>query len=97
MGTPAKSNLRELRKKAHLKFDYIRKKENTSRNQACLWLCQKLNCSICECHIGYFDETMCIRVLEILDGFIGGNNSHYPEDSFGIIRVSYRLTDNIHS
>ena len=82
MGTPAKSNLRELRKKAHLKFDCFWKKENMSRDEAYLWLCQKLKCSICECHIGYFNETMCIRALEILDVFIGSNNSHYPEDSF---------------
>lgn len=82
MGTPAKSGLRELRKKAHLKFDYFRKKGNMSRNKAYLWLSRKLNISICECHIGYFDEATCIRTLEVFDVLKDSNASQYPTDSF---------------
>lgn len=82
LGTPAKSNLRELRKKVHLKFDHYWKKEKMSRNEAYLWLCRKLKCSICECHIGYFDEAMCTRALEMFDTLKISNNSQHHAESF---------------
>ncbi|WP_404317482.1 zinc-finger-containing protein [Klebsiella oxytoca] len=82
MGIPAKSDLRKMRKKVHLKYEYYLNKEKMSRNEAYLWFCRKLNCNICECHIGYFDEAMCIRALGIFNSLESVSNDYYPADSF---------------
>ncbi|HBM3184895.1 TPA: hypothetical protein LVM22_001160 [Klebsiella oxytoca] len=82
MGIPAKSELRKMRKKVHLRFECYLNKEKISLNEGYFWLSSKLNCNICECHVGYFDEAMCIRALGIFDSLESGSNAPYPADSF---------------
>lgn len=83
LGTPAKENLRILRAQVRKLFDSYQQKTNISRNEANRWLSRKLNCRIHECHIGYFNESMCNRASEILITEINKfAKNTYPPDSF---------------
>lgn len=71
-GTLAKSNLRKLRIMAHSTFDSLwadvnkfPHQGNHRREKAYRWLARQLKISEAECHIGFFDEETCQRVVLI--------------------------------
>lgn len=71
MGTLANARLRHLRSSTHQAFDP--RWENSSTKQTrhqnrCLaytWLALKLKIPSSQCHIGLFDEAMCLRAIEV--------------------------------
>ncbi|HHW44651.1 MAG TPA: hypothetical protein GXX25_12780 [Desulfotomaculum sp.] len=64
-GTLANKELRNYRKKAHLLFDSIWEAAGISRTQAYKWLAKKLDIPVESAHIGYFDLSMCQKVINI--------------------------------
>lgn len=71
-GRLANAELRRLKIQAHAVFDKIwfqknvpAKKKGKSRNKAYKWLADKLGIKGADCHIGYFDESQCINVINI--------------------------------
>ena len=71
LGTLATQRLRRLRHTVHLRFDKRwkngrLKKRRRKRSEAYVWLAEKLEIPIEQCHIGMFDEKMCERALDAL-------------------------------
>ncbi len=67
LGTMAKYQLRELRKRAHSLFDPLWKSRKMSRSKAYRWLQKVMNLSSEEAHIGLFDENQCRKIIRILE------------------------------
>ena len=73
LGTTAKPELRALRQEAHKHFDGTwRAKmkrdgctQQEARSAGYKWLQQQLGLSAEECHIGKFNESQCLRVIEL--------------------------------
>lgn len=65
MGRLSNARLRSLKMEAHKQFDVIWKSGFTSRENAYIWLAEKLGISLHDCHIGMFDIKMCQRVIHI--------------------------------
>jgi hypothetical protein len=65
LGRLAKANLRELKQFAHGHFDPIWRSGGMGRAEAYRWLADKLGIPAERCHIGWFDERMCCRVIEV--------------------------------
>jgi hypothetical protein len=71
LGRLANKELRELKKKAHLYFDYMWKSRNSklkvknSRKKAYKWLSEQLGISVNDTHIGYFDKETTMKVIDI--------------------------------
>lgn len=59
------SPLAVARCKAHSAFDTKWKSGQMKRSQAYNWLSQKLGIPKRDCHIVYFDEAMCQRVVDL--------------------------------
>lgn len=81
LGTAAKSNLRKLRKRVHLRFDPLWKNKLMTRTDAYKWLAEILEIPVYECHTGYFREELCIKTLQLMDKYFPANKE-YPPDSF---------------
>jgi hypothetical protein len=64
LGTVANKRLRRLRKLCHGSFDKIWKNKYLSRSKAYKWLASKLDILPSQCHIGMFDEQMCLKAIE---------------------------------
>lgn len=66
LGRLANRELRKLKNRAHAAFDplWMRKKFKR-RFDAYQWLAAKLGIHIGDCHIGMFNNDMCLRVIEI--------------------------------
>ena len=64
LGTIANNRLRKLRKSCHDSFDKIWKNKHLSRSKAYKWLASELNIPTKQCHIGMFDEEMCMIAIE---------------------------------
>ncbi|EBB3816506.1 hypothetical protein RPT62_001383 [Salmonella enterica] len=92
-GRLANKNLRSLRRELHNIFDTIWESGSLTRSGAYSWLADKLSIPIRECHIGLFNESICIQAISILKkhgyqatnlgsprGIISSKN--YPPDSF---------------
>lgn len=63
LGIMADDNLKTLKKEAHALFDPIWKNGQMTRTEAYRWLAKKLGIPERECHIGWFDEEMLMRVI----------------------------------
>ena len=66
LGTVAKIGRRNARMRAHAAFDPLWKNGGMTRFEAYKWLADKLDIKLKNCHIGYFDEVLCNRVIQIL-------------------------------
>jgi hypothetical protein len=64
LGRLADAGLRRAKSAAHRAFDPMWKDGTFTRKQAYLWLAGKLGIPVNSCHIGEFDETMCLRVIQ---------------------------------
>lgn len=65
LGILADHQLRELKKQCHYWFDKEWKSWTSSRRNAYAKLAKELSIDIKECHIWYFDKSMCNKVLEL--------------------------------
>lgn len=65
LGRLANADLRRAKTRAHAAFDPIWKTRRMSRRKAYSWLADKLEIPVQQMHIGEFDETLCLRVVEI--------------------------------
>lgn len=66
LGTLADQKTRDARKEAKSWFNPIWEDELMTRTQAYHWLAGELGIQdVDECHIGWFDEDMCKRVMEV--------------------------------
>jgi hypothetical protein len=66
LGRLANAELRILKQQAHAVFDPIWKHSRSiSRKDAYAILADKLGIPVKECHIGYFDEERCRKVIQI--------------------------------
>lgn len=66
LGRLANKELRALKKECHKYFDWLWKTSNKcDRSQAYKWLSEQLDMPQNQCHIGYFDEKTCQKVLSI--------------------------------
>lgn len=64
LGIVANKRLRQLRKLCHGSFDKIWKNKYLSRSKAYTWLASELNIPPSQCHIGMFDEQMCLKAIK---------------------------------
>ena len=64
LGTMAKYELRELRKKAHAAFDPLWRKRKMSRSKAYKWMQEAMGLTSKEAHIGLFDEAKCKLLIQ---------------------------------
>lgn len=68
LGTPARQELRELRKLCHARFDFLWKEGAMSRSEAYQFLQKIMNLADPnETHIAKFDEERCRRFLRRID------------------------------
>lgn len=71
LGRMANADLRALKKKAHEVFDRRwkgRQSVNGSpRKSAYTWLAARMGMEFKRCHIGYFSEDECTRVIELCE------------------------------
>ena len=63
--TPCNGPIRDARQNAHCIFDNLWKSGKMGRNAAYKWLCEAMDMSREECHIGMFDVDECNRVVEV--------------------------------
>ncbi len=67
LGTPADSETKQWRMKAHDAFDALWKSGDMERNEAYDWLCEQMELDREDCHIGKFDKRQCESVVEICE------------------------------
>ncbi|KVP48431.1 zinc-finger-containing protein [Burkholderia ubonensis] len=65
LGTLADAATREARKRAKAAFNPIWQSGAMTRTDAYVWLAQQLGIAVGECHVGWFDATVCDRVVAI--------------------------------
>lgn len=65
LGRLANAELRKLKMEAHAAFDPIWKTGKMKRKEAYSYLADRMKVKVKECHIGYFSEDQCRRVIEI--------------------------------
>lgn len=65
LGRLANDQLRALKVEAHAKFDPLWQSGQMKRPDAYAWLASELEIEKSRCHIGYFNEDMCERVIEV--------------------------------
>jgi hypothetical protein len=70
LGTLAKDELRELRRKTHQAVDWIWKDGHKKRTETYRWLAKALSISFKDCHIAKFDNNMCLKTIKIADDFL---------------------------
>lgn len=69
LGRLAKKELRDLKMKAHMVFDAFWKEGTMKRTEAYAKLASELKIQTNLCHIGWFSEDECRRVVEICRGW----------------------------
>lgn len=69
LGRLADANLRSAKCAAHAAFDPVWKDGHMKRKDAYAWLANKLGIERKQCHIGMFDEQMCLRVVEAVNNY----------------------------
>lgn len=67
LGRVANAELRQLKMKAHAAFDPLWKNGAGNRGKRYGWLAQRLGIEKHRCHIGYFSEDECRRVIAICE------------------------------
>ena len=67
LGILANAELKELKMKAHRLFDPYWKSKKMKRQEAYRKLASKLNIAYDNCHIGYFNKPMLLKVIKILE------------------------------
>jgi len=65
LGRPSNRGLRASKRAAHEIFDRIWKKGSMTRSEAYKWLSQQLGTDPVHTHIGYFDQALCSKVIEV--------------------------------
>lgn len=65
LGKMATCKTRQLRAKAHLEFDRLWKEHLMSRDNAYLWLANKLNIEIENCHISWLNKNQLLKTIDI--------------------------------
>ena len=73
LGRLANAALRAAKQRAHAAFDPLWQAKmrqdgcakNKARSKGYIWLAGQLGIAAQECHIGYFNEDMCARVVEV--------------------------------
>jgi hypothetical protein len=68
LGRLANKALRQAKMRAHDAFDPLWRAGGMSRHEAYRWLSATLGISGADCHIGMFDEAMCLRVEQAVAG-----------------------------
>lgn len=66
-GRLATKELRQLKMKAHAAFDPLWKSGEMSRPAAYMWLAKRMNMPVKRCHIGWFSEDQCRKVIQIME------------------------------
>lgn len=66
LGTLADAPTREARKRAKDAFNPLWRTRLMTRREAYAWLAKMLGINVDECHIGWFDEATCKRVVEVV-------------------------------
>ncbi|MGN0464923.1 MAG: zinc-finger-containing protein [Lachnospiraceae bacterium] len=72
LGILANKEMRELKKKCHLKFDKLwkgKRRAKDRRHNLYGRLAGELQIPLSQCHFGYFDTGMLLKALEVLDGW----------------------------
>lgn len=71
LGILANAKLRKLKSQAHAAFDPLwrEKKKFKSRTDAYYWLAKEMKMNTVECHIGMFDEDLCLIVIMICEKY----------------------------
>lgn len=64
MGTPAKQDVKDARKRAHRAFDELWTSGRMSRKKAYQWLQKVMKMTKRECHIAAFGIEQCDRVVD---------------------------------
>ena len=64
LGRLADENLRSAKRRAHAAFDPLWKSGKMTRKQAYQWLADQMQIAVEDCHIGWFDERLCLEVIE---------------------------------
>lgn len=67
IGVPAGEKLKALRKSAHEAFDAWWTDQSIDRNEAYIWLSDKMGLNREECHIGKMDEAQCAVVIGLIE------------------------------
>lgn len=65
LGRLANAELRKAKSAAHKAFDPLWKDRQMTRSEAYQWLANELGLTKEEAHIGWFDEAMCAKVIEV--------------------------------
>ena len=68
LGSLADSSLRLMRKQAHNLFDKLWKDGIMTRSDAYSWLSKELVINKNDCHIGMFDDELCIKTIKLIEG-----------------------------
>jgi hypothetical protein len=77
LGRVSKEKLRELKMKAHNRFDLIWKEmmlfrisKQVARCTAYEYMAEKMGIDVKECHVGYFDDKQCIKFIELTKEYL---------------------------
>ena len=73
LGTLANGDLRNLRIKAHRRFDRIWQSGIMSRNAAYRWMADSFGLTADDAHIGKFGESRCQQLIEQCDRILAQN------------------------
>lgn len=65
LGLLAKKELRDLKMRAHAAFDPVWKDGKMKRAEAYAWLAEKMGLETKRCHIGWFNEEKCQKVIDV--------------------------------
>lgn len=66
LGRLANRELRQAKVAAHEAFDWLWRSGKLPRSEAYKWLASKLGIPVNKCHIGYFDEAQCTKVVSVM-------------------------------
>lgn len=64
--TPADRQTKDARIKAHRAFDRMWKSGYLTRDQAYTWMAEKMGLELDRAHIGYFSESQCNELIELV-------------------------------
>lgn len=81
LGTLADLPTRDARRRAKAMFNNIWTRGDMTRSDAYVWLAKELGIEVGECHIGWFDVTQCLRVIEVCYGMIVARGLKLREDT----------------
>jgi len=84
LGRLANAQLRAMKQAAHAAFDPLWKYYGMSRTGAYAWLACRLHLLKEDCHIGFFDEETCMKVVRECDAEVARRKEENKANNFKV-------------